>query len=150
MRSKSAAHIRVAASPSNLGRRTTCLFGDETALPAIAGVLESLPAHAQADVFVEVDEAGEEQAIESAATLNLTWLHRNFAPNRTGKGLEDAARALGQPDKNTIIWIAAESTVVAALRKLAISEWGAGRSRLHAAGYWKRGEANHKDDEVTP
>lgn len=130
------------------GAASYLLFGDETALPAIAGILESLPAHAQVDAFVEVADASEEQAIESAATLNLTWLHRESATNRTATGLEDAARAIGRPHKSTIIWIAAESSAVAALRRLAISEWGADRSRLHAAGYWKRGEPNHKDDEA--
>jgi NADPH-dependent ferric siderophore reductase len=121
------------------------LFGDDTALPAIAGILQSFPANARADAFIEVADASEEQAIESAAAINLTWLHRNSAANGMGSRLVDIARAIAQPYQHTIIWIAAESSVVAVLRRLAISEWGADRSRLHAAGYWKRGEANHKD-----
>ncbi|MCL6710267.1 siderophore-interacting protein [Pseudomonas sp. R2.Fl] len=126
------------------------LFGDETALPAIAGILESLPANARVDGFIEVGDATEEQSIESAAAVNLIWLHRQSAVNGTSRLLVDAAGAIARPYQNTIIWIAAESTVVAALRRLAISEWGADRSRLHAAGYWKRGEANHRDNEATP
>jgi NADPH-dependent ferric siderophore reductase len=55
------------------------LFGDETALPAIGGILEALPAHTRADVFVEVDDIGEEQTIETAVAVNLTWLHRRGA-----------------------------------------------------------------------
>lgn len=126
------------------------LFGDETALPAIAGVLESLPPNARVDGFIEVADADEEQAIESAAVVNLVWLHRKSDSNGIGSRLVDAASAIARPSQNTIIWIAGESSVVSALRRLAISEWSADRSRLHAAGYWKRGEANHRDAEATP
>jgi NADPH-dependent ferric siderophore reductase len=125
------------------------LFGDETALPAISGILESLPANVRADAFIEVADASEEQTIESAAAINLTWLHRNSAANGKCSRLIDIAGAIARPYQHTIIWIAAESSVVAVLRRLAITEWGADRSRLHAAGYWKRGEANHKDNEAT-
>lgn len=123
------------------------LFGDETALPAIGGILETLPAHARADVFVEIADASEEQPIESAAVVNLTWLHRK-TPANSAAGLEDVATAIGRPDENTVVWIAAESSIVKSVRKLALSEWGIDRKRLNAAGYWKRGESNHKDEEA--
>jgi NADPH-dependent ferric siderophore reductase len=126
------------------------LFGDETALPALAGILESFPANVRADAFIEVADASEEQTIDSAAAINLTWLHRNSAANGKGGRLMDIAGAIARSYQHTIIWIAAESFVVAALRRVAISEWGADRSRLHAAGYWKRGEADHRDSEATP
>lgn len=126
------------------------LFGDETALPAIAGILESLPSNARVYGFIEVADADEEQTIQSAASVNLVWLHRKSDANGMSSRLVDAASAITRPYQNTIIWIAAESTVVAALRRLAISEWGADRSRLHAAGYWKRGEANHRDAHANP
>lgn len=124
------------------------LFGDETALPAIGGILEALPTHVQADAFVEVADAYEEQVIESVAAVNLTWLHRKAVEDEAS-GLEDAARAIPRPDENTVIWIAAESSVVAVLRRLALSEWGVDRRRVHAAGYWKRGESDHRDEEAS-
>lgn len=126
------------------------LFGDETSLPAIGSILEALPPHVRADAFVEVADDNEEQAIESAAAVNLTWLRRKTASNGTASGLEDAAKAIRRPDENTVVWIAAESSIVAALRKLALSKWGVDRPRLDAAGYWKRGEANHRDEEASP
>jgi NADPH-dependent ferric siderophore reductase len=123
------------------------LFGDETALPAIGGILEALPAHARADVFVEIDDAGEEQIIETAATVHLTWLHRKADGHAVARSLVEAAKALGRPDENTVVWIAAEASIVKSLRTHALLGWGVDRKRLHAAGYWKRGESNHKDEE---
>lgn len=123
------------------------LFGDETALPAIGAILEALPPHARADVFVEVEDAGEEQVLETAASVNLAWLHRKAGGHAALSGLERAAEALTRPDGDTVIWIAAESSIVKSLRKRALSDWGVDRQRLHAAGYWKRGEADHRDEE---
>lgn len=123
------------------------LFGDETALPAIGGILEALPAHARADVCVEVDDASEEQTIESVAAVRLTWLHRKSSGKAVSGGLESAAKAFGRPGDDTEIWLAAESPIVKAIRKYALLEWGVDRKRLHAAGYWKRGESDHRDEE---
>jgi len=123
------------------------LFGDETALPAIGGILEALPAHARADVFVEVADAAEEQTIRALADVNLTWLHRNGDGKTGSDGLERAAKAIGRPREDTAIWVAAESAVVQSIRKHALAVWGVDRKRLHAAGYWKRGEPDHKDEE---
>ena len=123
------------------------LFGDETALPAIGAILEALPAQARANVCVEVDDAGEEQTIESAASVNLTWLHRKSSGNGAPPSLESAAKAVARPNEKTAVWIAAESSIVMTLRKHALLEWRVDRQHLHAAGYWKRGESDHKDDE---
>jgi NADPH-dependent ferric siderophore reductase len=124
------------------------LLGDETALPAIGGILEALPGHARADVFMEVDNASDEQTIETAAAVNLTWLHRKGGEQVAPSNLEKAVKALGRPDEDTVVWIAAESSIVKSLRTDALSGWGVDRTRLHAAGYWKRGQSDHKDEEA--
>lgn len=123
------------------------LLGDETALPAIGGILESLPGHARAEVFVEVADAAEEQTFQSAAAVNLTWLHRKESGTQVSGSLEEAARAVGWPDENTVIWVAAESSVVKSIREHALAVWGVDRKALHAAGYWKCGESDHRDEE---
>ncbi len=124
------------------------IFGDQTALPAIGAILEALPAHARADVFVEVEDSREEQVIETAATVNFNWLHRLGNGPAASGGLEGVAKALGRPDEDTVVWIAAESAVARSLRRHASEAWQIDHPRLHAVGYWKRGESNHKDSEA--
>ncbi|WP_255542705.1 siderophore-interacting protein [Azospirillum sp. INR13] len=51
--------------------------GDHAALPAIAHLLENLPADASAEVFVEVPGEGEEQELASPAATSVTWFHRD-------------------------------------------------------------------------
>src|SRR5690606_8894208 len=55
------------------------LVGDETALPAIARTLETLPAAARGVALIEVADEGERQAIEHQTGIEVRWLHRNGA-----------------------------------------------------------------------
>lgn len=126
------------------------LFGDETALPAIGGILEAVPAKARARVFVEVADAREEQELASAASLTVTWLHRETRTAGSRSRLEEAARNIDLlPLGAGEIWVAAESAEVSAIRNHMLKERCVDRKILHAVGYWKRGEADHRDDEAS-
>jgi len=52
------------------------LVGDETALPAIASILEDLPADAKGSVFVEVPLAADVQELRCPAGMTIIWLPR--------------------------------------------------------------------------
>lgn len=117
-------------------------FGDDTALPAIAGILEALSAIARARLFIEVADAAAELPLTSAAGLDITWLHRQGAP---ACSLDAALRDLAPPSDDTVVWMAGEASAIAALRAHALGEWHLGRHRLHAAGYWKSGQPAFKD-----
>ena len=71
------------------------LAGDETAVPAISAILESLPADMSGHAFLEVPEAGDFQDISSAADIEITWLARGAAIGRSrphGELLKEAVR----------------------------------------------------------
>lgn len=60
------------------------LVGDETALPAIRGVLRDLPADARGAAFVEVPVDGDVlDDVRVPAGVELTWLPRNGRPRGT-------------------------------------------------------------------
>lgn len=59
--------------------RRLLLAGDETAAPAIAAILESLPAGRAARAFVEVPEADDRLPLTLAPGADLTWLPRDGA-----------------------------------------------------------------------
>ena len=56
------------------------LVGDETAVPAIVSILESLPADATGSAFLEVPVAGDVQEVAAPEGLKVTWLPREGAP----------------------------------------------------------------------
>lgn len=77
------------------------LAGDETAAPAIAGILESLPEGRHARAFIEVPDAADALPLRLPAGCEVTWLVRGTAPH--GSRLHAAVRA----------WVAAHPNLVA-------------------------------------
>ena len=56
------------------------LVGDETAVPAIVSILESLPADATGSAFLEVPVAGDVQEVAAPEGMQVSWLPREGAP----------------------------------------------------------------------
>lgn len=75
--------------------RRVLLAGDETAVPAIAAILESLPPYLSGHAFLEVPSAADFQDLISAADVNVTWLARGAGngPRPHGRLLQAAVRA---------------------------------------------------------
>ena len=72
------------------------LAGDETAVPAISAILESLPPYISGHAILEVPEAGDFQGITTAADVEISWLARGASIGRSrphGELLQDAVRA---------------------------------------------------------
>ena len=117
------------------------LAGDESALPAIAAALERLPEGARAHAFIEVSGPEEEQPLETAGDVAVTWLHRGAAG--VGEGLVRAVRALDFAPGDVHAFVHGEAGFVKQLRRLLIIERGVPRERLSISGYWRLG---HDED----
>jgi NADPH-dependent ferric siderophore reductase len=113
------------------------LIGDETALPAIARRLAELPAHAVAEVFVEIPEEGDRQPLESAAQVNVTWFERNGFDAASSTLLEDALVDFEAPDGDAFYWIAVESRRARLMRKFVEGHLQVPKEWIRATGYWK-------------
>lgn len=66
------------------------LAGDETAVPAIGAILESLPADVGGHAFLEVPTAADVQELHTPSSVTVTWLPRDGKPH--GEPLEAAVR----------------------------------------------------------
>jgi NADPH-dependent ferric siderophore reductase len=115
------------------------LAGDESALPAIARALESLPAGALAHAFVEVSGPEEEQKIDS--DVEVVWLHRGDRP--VGEALLEAVRALEFPEGRPHAFVHGEAGFVKELRRLLRVDLQIPREDLSISGYWRLG---HNED----
>jgi NADPH-dependent ferric siderophore reductase len=121
------------------------LIGDDTALPAISRRLGELPAGARVIVLAEIDDAADEISFETAADLELRWVHRSGAEPGAGMPLLDALRPLKLPGGDFHAWVACESTAAKALRAHLVGERGANPKWVKAAGYWRLGAAATHD-----
>ncbi|MER5604403.1 siderophore-interacting protein [Streptomyces sp. NPDC002265] len=115
------------------------LAGDESALPAIAAALESLPDGAVAHAFVEVSGPEEEQKVDS--DVEIVWLHRGAAP--VGEKLAEAVRGLDFPEGRVHAFVHGEAAFVKELRRLLRVEREIPREDLSISGYWRLG---HNED----
>jgi NADPH-dependent ferric siderophore reductase len=130
------------------------LAADETALPAVGGILAWLPAGARARVWIEVPYAGDVQELATAADVEITWLLRGGGP--AGVRLPAAVRAAHLPPGKPYAWAAGEAGSVRALRRHLLNERGFDRRRTSFSGYWRHGlmeeqlraEASVGDDSV--
>ncbi|WP_263167054.1 siderophore-interacting protein [Streptomyces sp. SCSIO ZS0520] len=115
------------------------LFGDETALPALAASLEQLPPGSRARVFVEVADAEEQLPLYTGSGTEITWLHRNGRP--AGSLLHKAVSALSLPPGPGRVWGAAERGVTGALREHFVRGHGIPRDRTRLTPYWTAGHS---------
>lgn len=73
------------------------LVGDETAVPAVAGILESLPATARGEVYLEVPGEADRLPLRHPEGVTITWIPRDEASH--GDRMTDAINArLGEGD----------------------------------------------------
>lgn len=117
------------------------LIGDETALPAISAILESLSPSARGAAFIEVANAHEEQVIEFEAQITLTWLHRNGVRQGQSTLLQEAVRQIALPQEGVYAWVTAEAAAVKNIRAYLREDCGLTRQAMYAVPYWRAGLA---------
>ena len=121
------------------------VVGDETALPAIARLLEGLPADARGQVFVEIANSAHIQSLRELPGVSVRWLPREGAEPGTTSLLLDAVTAAEWCDARVFAWLAGEQATVRSLRRYLIRDRGIAKTDIDFTGYWKRGEAVRAD-----
>ena len=123
------------------------LLGDDAALPALATILDALPAGMPTTGLIEVADAGEERALTTQAQAEITWLHRDPDPSQADTALEAAVRALPIPEGDGRIYVGCEAAAMRRIRRHLITERGVDPARLVTRGYWKLGDTNYTDHD---
>jgi NADPH-dependent ferric siderophore reductase len=123
--------------------------GDETAVPAIFAMLESLPAGAVAFAFIEVADETDVLPLAAPAGVSVTWLYRGDAPPGPNALLADAVAAFAFPPGTGHAYTIGETHNVRALRE-ALAARGLPKEQISAEGYWRHGRVgghDHVDDK---
>jgi NADPH-dependent ferric siderophore reductase len=117
--------------------------GDETAAPAIATCVATLPETADATVLLEVVDAEEQQPLESHARVDIRWLHTEGGESQLAPAVSSAVVDLNP----AYVWIACEAGVMRSIRRALIGN-GYPAAQLSTRGYWKRGASDHPDHDT--
>ncbi|HEY2286973.1 MAG TPA: siderophore-interacting protein [Streptosporangiaceae bacterium] len=116
-------------------------LGDESALPAIFAMTESLPGDSVATVVIEVPGPEDEQELSAAARTRLTWLHRlSGTPGDPAALAAEAAEVELLPGSGQA-YLLGEAKVVLALREV-LGRRGLPQDQMSPKAYWGRGRAN--------
>jgi NADPH-dependent ferric siderophore reductase len=108
------------------------LVGDESALPAIAASLEVLPAGTPAVVRLLCDGPDCELPLDSAADLDLRWLHRGR------DDLVASVRGLDLPAGRVHAFVHGEADEIRDLRRHLLTDRGLARADMSCSPYWRR------------
>ncbi|MEV0384637.1 siderophore-interacting protein [Nonomuraea sp. NPDC050643] len=156
------------------GTGCVLIAGDETAVPAICGILERMPAGLAGEVLMEVPSEDDFLPVETSASVKVTWLARNGGER--GAALVPAVQAaagrllppLPTPDTFDDVdvdadelwevpeeelpdygplyaWLAGEAAVIKTLRRHLVAERGLDRRSVAFMGYWRKGRSEHNE-----
>ena len=141
------------------------LAGDETAVPAICSIVESLPPGRPAQVLLEVPDVGDVLPLPTPADVEVTWLPRRPSTAPRGSLLTAAVRSVAGggtsvppsapvalPERDAELpwvvpsdgsdavyaWLAGEAGVVTRLRRELVG-LGVDRRSIAFMGYWRLG-----------
>lgn len=119
------------------------LGGDDTAVPAIGQILEALPGHVGASVFLEVI-GNELPPIPSHPKCRVEWIEP--APGGPGHALAERLGEVDLPDTSRL-WAAGEAAAMQRIRQRLFHERNIPRSQATIRGYWKHGRASEAATE---
>jgi len=122
------------------------LAGDETAIPAISQLLESLPADRPARVHVEIADTDARLTFPHHPGAAVEW-HELPAGAPPGAALLGAVRDT-DIDRGIRVWAAGEAAAVQRVRRHLFEDRGLPRAQASVRGYWKRGRPGDVDGDT--
>ena len=121
------------------------LAGDETAIPAISQLLETIPVETAVEVHVEVAHPDARLPLPGHPRATVTW-HDLPAGAPSGDAL---LPAVGDVDlvPGVRVWAAGEAAAMQRVRRHLFENRGLPRTQAHVRGYWKAGRSGETGSE---
>ena len=115
---------------------------DETGLPALSRMLETLAPETQGIAYIEVADEAEHQKLTNHTQIEVQWIYRNGMHAGHDHRLADLVLAVDWPqDCKCFGWFAAEGGAAARVRHTWRKERGLGRDNTLTATYWRLGHS---------
>ena len=114
------------------------LVADETGLPAVSGILESLPEDAGGQAVVEVPSAADVQDLVAPPGVEVSWVLRTDPRAVPGQAALAAVTSAPLPDEPFYGWVVGEQSLPTGLRR----HWvrgGVPKENIMFCGYWRAG-----------
>ena len=120
----------------------TLLVGDETALPAIFSILESLPEQAHVQAYIVIGDARARLPLEGEFASHprseaIHWVEADT--EHAGAMMVGALSAQTMPPGTPQVFLAGEASLLKQVRTLLEGAWSLPHEAIHAKGYWTAG-----------
>ena len=112
------------------------LVGDESALPAIAASLETVPSGTVAIARLLCDGVEHELALDCPGELDLQWIHRTAEDDEVL--LAASLRETSFPPGRVQAFVHGEATEIREIRRHLLAERGLTRQDMSCSPYWRR------------
>ncbi|MBB2941257.1 NADPH-dependent ferric siderophore reductase [Actinoplanes lutulentus] len=119
----------------------TLLVADETGLPAVAGVCESLPADAKGIAIVELPSLEDKQDFRAPAGVEIVWVSRDGADGVPGELALETLRKTELPAGDVYAYLVGESALATGARRYLVGERQVPKQNIDFIGYWRHGHA---------
>ncbi|MBB2891513.1 siderophore-interacting protein [Flexivirga oryzae] len=117
------------------------LVGDDSALPAVAGILRDLPRDAQGLAIIELGDDDDRQSLDAPEHFEVRWLSRPDSHATPGLAALAEVQAFTPSDPATLqVYVGGEQAMVAGCRRHLVGA-GVPKTRIQFTGYWKVGRA---------
>jgi len=128
--------------------RWLLIAGDESALPAIATILEAARADITVHILAEIEDGAHQVPLPDHTGTTIEWLPR-VTGEQPGATLGAAINSWTPPPDEGPgqIWAACEALAVRDIRAHLLGPLGFARDRVVTRGYWRAGESNHPDHD---
>lgn len=133
---------------ADAARRVLCA-GDESAMPAVLGVLRDLPSDAAGDAIIELANLDDRQPVHAPAGENVHWIEReNDARPGTAalaalrsfrpRSAADAPTSRESGISDFHAFVAGEQQLASGGRKYLVNELGVPKTQVKFCGYWRQ------------
>jgi NADPH-dependent ferric siderophore reductase len=126
--------------------RWLLLAGDESAVPAIATLLEAVDPGLSVQVLIELEAADHQVPLPAHPGLQLRELSRE-PQDPPGTPLTATITGWTPPAGPGQVWTACEAAAVRTIRRHLLGPLALPADRVLTRGYWRRGEENHPDHD---
>lgn len=113
------------------------MVGDESAVPAIAAALETVPAGTLAVVRVLCDGPGHELDLDCSGDLALEWVHR-LDDGHDDARLAESVQGIAFPRGRVHAFVHGEASEIRQIRRHLLVDRGLTRQNMSCSPYWRR------------
>lgn len=124
------------------GATEVLLAGDESAMPAVLGILRDLPSDTTGTAIIEVPDRDDQQPVIAPAGVDVRWLVRGATGERPGAAALEELRSFSAFSDPISAFVTGEQQLATGGRRHLVNTCGVAKQAIDFSGYWRLGKSH--------